>query len=207
MTELLKFLCRLLIHIIKSTLQILQKLLNSTLIYVVNICKWFVRPKVYRSIIGLISVIVPFCWGIYSYYFPKIDITFTPPLNSYDIFTSIFTLENNGNSTVYNVKTDFTINEFYGVHPNQGKYLLDMINIDATPVYRILRENKKQYLPFDLKENNVLQFTNDSIATFKADLHIYVEYDYWYKTMSIRDTFKFKASDFVNNSVIWRYYQ
>lgn len=161
--------------------------------------KWVLRPKVYKSILGILVFLIPLLWGFYTYYDPKVDIDFTDPLFDGDITTSIFSIKNEGNCNIYNVRVDIYNKKFETEKARVSENLYT--NYSS---YKRIKSNREQALDYGIVKNNSFYLGSwENVNTINAELHIYITYTYWKNTMTKFDTLKFKSSKLVKNKIIW----
>lgn len=111
------------IILLKGIFQVLLMLLKYILLksgqfvlwswkYLKAFSRWILRPKVYKIILSILGFLIPLLISLYFVFLPKIDIDFTDPFYEGDITTSLFSIKNQGNCNIYNVKPTFFVKNF-----------------------------------------------------------------------------------------------
>ncbi|WP_205791767.1 hypothetical protein [Flagellimonas oceani] len=187
-------------YILKLSIKFLKQLWSNLLLF----GKWIRRPKVYKSILGILVTVFSLSWGFYTYYYPSIDVVYTEPLDSNNIFSSRFTIENNGNCNIYDVHFEY---DFDDIALSQKSVLMVDINITNrgnSTVYKRIKKKRGQTIDVDFI-NTFFEFENSNksdMTTYKMKAKIEVTYTYWnYFTKS--ETFNFHTSELISDKIVW----
>lgn len=154
-----------------------------------------------KPILKFLAFLLPLSVTLYFIFIPKINISYSDPLDPQNIFTSRFTINNNGNSSIHNIKLKYKLDKIKAIHPNIRN--LEVNNFNMTyerPIYIKIRNNKKQSINLDFSQ--LLMSIPPGLKTFSAELTIYLEYEYW-KFCTKIDSFHFSTSEMINNKIIW----
>lgn len=103
---------------LKKLLKLIVLLLEKLFLGIEIAIKWsskIVSKLNWKSLVVSIVGFLFSAWGVWTYYKPDIDVVFSEPLKSDNIFTSRFTIENNGNSNVYDFKFNYYVTNFSGM--------------------------------------------------------------------------------------------
>lgn len=168
-----------------------------------SILSFYLKNSLKSSVIFLFSAFVTL-FGFWSFFKPDIDLVFTEPIKSNNIFTSRFTLENNGESNVYNILFDYDVTKFNAVLGNNIKFNnCALASSSKTPRFKSLPINSKSVFDIDMFQN-LLDFGDDvdNMISFDASLEIRIEYDYWF-IFSKNQLFKFHTSPLTSGKLIW----
>ncbi len=156
--------------------------------------------KIFFSIASLTSFIAGLI-AIYFHFYPQIDISYSDPIASNNIFTSRFKIENDGNCNVYNVRLKYRLDRIRATTPSIEHLEINNFNLTyKRPIFERIRKNRKQSINLDFSQP-ISNFPTD-MNTFNAELNIYLEYKYW-KYFTKIDSFHFETSGMINNKIIW----
>lgn len=191
---------------------VLKRFLLQLWIYLTKFGTWVLRPRVYKSILGILGFLIPLGITFYIYFYPKVELSFSDTLNPKNITSSYFTIENNGNCNIYNVFVDcmfinFSATDYSTGSPKRKDFRYIEVfteNID----YRRIKSNRSQLFDVDVLNEIFVGLgpSNDSLVTHDAKIEMYVNYKYWGDRYKI-DTFKFKTKGPINGKIVWTKYQ
>lgn len=203
MLELLKFLYKVIRHLVKHILILLKKFLIWTWQSLSKFGRWTLRPKVYKTFLGILAFSVPLAIERYYHYYPDIVVNYTEPLDSKNVFTSFFVLENNGNSNIYDVQFEYELtNVMFESKTVKNSSFKDVLMSSKSPLYKRIAANKSQTVNVNLLDKFFGKNIQIDLVSFSANLKIVLHYTYW-NNVKESDTLNFVSSGLVDENIIW----
>ena len=200
--KLLKKLLKLLLKSLIKSLEAIFRLLKKATQY---FSKLVSKLKWKSFFIGLFTLFGSW-WAYYTYYYPEVSITYTNPIVSTDILTSRFTIENNGNSNIYDVYINYEIKNIKVKYEKGGISQVSGLKVISNWQKKMIAMKKKQVINIDIFKEIFSFIPNESdekIYTIDANLEIQLNYIYWNNRIKT-DTFRFITQySETNKSIIW----
>lgn len=164
--------------------------------------------NIYKGAGAIIGIAVT-VWGFYTHYYPEIEIEFTEPLRSNNVFTSVMNIKNTGNCSVNNIKIYFVLSDLLTENRNGSRFITSpgvyLIDKNPLPIQRIVSAKKTKSVDVDMGRVVAMQYGTliDSVVTYRAKLKLYITYDYWYKKRTVHDSIFFRTSKLIDGKVMW----
>lgn len=170
------------------------------------------HKKVVNLLVVLFGLVGSFL-TIYTFMKPDISLTFTEPINSQDVFTSYFTINNNGFTNAFDIGLSYKLNKSKTSSEIIEEIIINESMVSFGKKMKVLKAHKRQTIfinfhrtAINIQSNDGKQFKPIKLQTFNVDLTIFLTYKYWY-FFSKTDAFNFTTSEVVDNKIIWLEYQ